>query len=377
MGKSINNNSTEAKDKDFHIFAWIRIVGSIFIVVAVIWGAMKALNYFDSSWGKNKHPESTYAVNEHKNTSHTQESIKESGSSNHEMLDHETHLSETSDETITPEKQHSDPLSTGRLKDVEHPSIHSPSGVIFVEGLIAPIEYELNERFVGWRPNDPTDFLTDNINEYQLGVLEVTRRATTQLTENISRTGSTATINNNLEKAMNLFLGIKAERFMFPSAETSYREAVDHINLYKKQLFRREASFYTRPDNLIPLLEAFEEILGSCDENLVKHYEDTGDTVSTFRADNYFYYAKGVANAMLPMLHAIETEFKKVLETRSGSEILHHAIESCHHAAELDPWLFITEGNLNGILANHRANMAAHMSHGRFYIGLLVETLSL
>lgn len=52
------------------------------------------------------------------------------------------------------------------------------------------------------------------------------------------------------------------------------------------------------------------------------------------------------------------------------------AIHSCHIAAGLDPWLLVTEGGLNGILANHRANMAAHISHTRFYVNLLVETLS-
>jgi hypothetical protein len=36
----------------------------------------------------------------------------------------------------------------------------------------------------------------------------------------------------------------------------------------------------------------------------------------------------------------------------------------------------VTEASLNGILANHRANMAAHISHARYYLGLMVKTLS-
>jgi hypothetical protein len=31
---------------------------------------------------------------------------------------------------------------------------------------------------------------------------------------------------------------------------------------------------------------------------------------------------------------------------------------------------------LCGIFANHRANMAAHISHARFYVGLLAAALS-
>ena len=55
--------------------------------------------------------------------------------------------------------------------------------------------------------------------------------------------------------------------------------------------------------------------------------------------------------------------------------MLHHAIESCHHATEINPWI-ITDSSLDGILANHRANMAAPISHARFYIGVLIKTLS-
>jgi hypothetical protein len=254
------------------------------------------------------------------------------------------------------------------------PELRGPKGAAFVEALINPLEYELKERFWGWRPNDIIKF-TDNVNEYQLGVLEVTRRISTRLTENISRTGSTAVINKYLERAMNSLM-IRADRYLFPSAENQYLQALDNLNRYKEQLISGEASFYSRADNLIPLLESLTELVGSCDENLVKHTESTGETVSTFSADNYYYYAKGVASALLPILHAIEYDFERILEVRSGADILHHAIESCHHAAEMKPWLFVTEGNLNGVLANHRANMAAPMSHVRFYLSLLARTLS-
>jgi hypothetical protein len=55
--------------------------------------------------------------------------------------------------------------------------------------------------------------------------------------------------------------------------------------------------------------------------------------------------------------------------------VLHHAIESLHHATQIDPFI-ILDSAPDGILANHRANLAAHISHARFYIGLLIETLS-
>lgn len=250
---------------------------------------------------------------------------------------------------------------------------HKERGVATVEAIIAPMEFELEERFWGWRPNDLINF-TDNVNNYQLGVLEVTRRAVVALNERISRTGSTDAFVPSLEDATNWFM-IKATKYWFPAAETKYREGIKDLTKYRDALQAKRATFYTRTDNLIPLLASFEDLLGSCDENLVKHVEDDGTEVSWFTADNYFFYAKGVAASMSPILEAIHHDFLITLETRHGTELLHHAIVSCQTAADLDPWL-ITDSGLDSILANHRANMAAPISHARFYLGALIKALS-
>jgi hypothetical protein len=354
-------------EKEFQVFVWTRIIGALVIAVVLVWGTMKVIDLI--------HPESS---------SHSPEILyssdsREGNSESHAPSIHNDEAS-YSDHASSPEDTHSAAMSHGSEAVDSHnayggeSSHQGPTGVAFLEALIAPIDYELNKRFWGWRPNDAIKF-TDNINEYQLGVLEVTRRASSRLTENISRTGSTAVLNKYLERAMNSFM-IRADSLMIPSAESSYSEAIINLNRYKEQLINGEATFYTRTDNLIPLLQSMVELVGSCDEKLVRKAEDDGKPVSTFDADNYYYYAKGVATALLPILHAIEQDFSRTLEVRSGSEILHHAIGSCHHASEMEPWLFVTEGNLNGIIANHRANMATSISHARFYLGLLVVTLS-
>ena len=250
---------------------------------------------------------------------------------------------------------------------------HRPIGVTFVEALIQPIDQELNQRFFGWRPNDIIN-LTDNTKNYQLGVLEVTRRTTVHLAERISRTGSAEAFNPHLQKAMNWFM-VKADQYWFPAPETKYKESLKELEVYKKELIDGTATLYTRTDNLIPLLMAYENLLGSCDENLVKHKEKDGSKVSLFKADNYYYYAKGVASAIAVILEAIHHDFAKTLESRNGSELLHHAAASCNAAAALNP-LFITDSDLDGLFANHRANMAAPISHARFYLSQLIKTLS-
>jgi hypothetical protein len=207
-----------------------------------------------------------------------------------------------------------------------------------------------------------------------MGVLEVTRRTTVALAERISRTGTTDAFDENLEQAMNWFM-IKASSYWFPSAESKYREGLEELQAYLEKLRAGNATFYTRTDNLIPLLASFEDLMGSCDENLVKQTNEDGTPLSTFDVDNYFYYTQGVASAMATVLEAVHHDFLLTLESRNATELLHHAIVSCQRAAELDPWI-ILDRNLSSIFANHRANMAAPISHARFYLGQLIKTLS-
>ncbi|MFC1877418.1 DUF2333 family protein [Thermodesulfobacteriota bacterium] len=246
-------------------------------------------------------------------------------------------------------------------------------GMTFVDAVIRPLDYELNRRFYGWRPNDILN-VTDNVNNFQLGVLEVTRRTAVILAERISRTGSTASFDGNLQNAMNWFM-IKAERYWFPSAESKYKAGLKEIRTYFQRLEKGEAQFYSRTDNLIPLLMAYQDLLGSCDENLVKSHEDDGSAVSFFKGDDYFFYAQGVASAMATILEGIVKDFSVMVDRRGGMEELHNAIESCHHAMEIDPWI-ILNSDLSSLFANHRLNMAAPISHARFYLEVLIRALS-
>ena len=253
------------------------------------------------------------------------------------------------------------------------PAVPKARGVAFVQALIRPLDHELNKRFWGWRPNDILN-VTDNINNFQLGVLEVTRRTTIVLTERISRIGSAASFDDNMEQAMNWFM-IKPSTYWLPSPEDKYGEGLDNLRQYARGLETGMARFYTRTDSLIPLLSVYQDLLGSCDENLVKTKEDTGKNVSSFKADDYFYYAKGVASALMGILEAVQIDFNAVIETSKARDALHHAVESLHHAVEIDPWI-ILNSNLSSIFANHRANMAAPISHARFYLGVAIGALS-
>jgi hypothetical protein len=272
--------------------------------------------------------------------------------------------------------QHSTALPKQLSKESLIPILKSSpqvKGVTFVSAVIKPLAHELDERFWGWRPNDIIN-LTDNVNNFQLGVLEITRRTVVILTERISRTGSSAAFNPHLEHAMNWFM-VKADKYWFPSPESKYHAGLKELAAYRDELENHRAFFYNRADNLLPLLMTYEDLLGSCDENLIKSKEEDGTRVSFFQADDYFFYAKGVASAMVTMLEAIEKDFHLTIASRNGMEVLHHAHAMCETASNISPWI-ILNSDMDGLLANHRANIAASISHARFYLGVLIKILS-
>lgn len=245
-------------------------------------------------------------------------------------------------------------------------------GVAFVEASIKPLDYELNDRFWGWRPNDMVNF-TDNVNNFQLGVLEVTRRTSVALAERISRTGSTESYVPELELAMNNFM-VKPNQYWFPSAESKYQEGLDGLRDYAGMVETGEARFYGRVDNLLPLLIAYESLLGSCNENLVK-LKDGGRKISWFKSDDFFYYSKGVASAMGTIFEAMAEDFREPIAQVGAGDILIEITSSLRRAAKIEPWI-ILEGSPGGIMANHRANMAAPISRARFYLNYLVTALT-
>ncbi|MDL2269595.1 DUF2333 family protein [Desulfosarcina sp. OttesenSCG-928-A07] len=249
----------------------------------------------------------------------------------------------------------------------------SPKGVALVEAITQPLTHELKDRWWGWRPNDLIS-VTDNINNFQIGVLEVTRRATMALSDRIVRTGSTDAYNENVERAVNWFM-VKADSFWFPSAESKYLDAIKELTLYAAKLKQGKAPFYNRADNLIPLLVSFEDILGSCNENLVKQFNEDGSPVSFFVVDDYFFYTQGVTSAIATILEAVLEDFQAPLESRNATDLVKYAIADCQRAAAIHPWI-ILDSDLDSMLANHRAHMATLVNHARFYLTQVIKALS-
>jgi len=252
----------------------------------------------------------------------------------------------------------------GTLTPVRRPEVE---GVLFLQAYIHVLDYELRERRFGWRPNSLLSGklrLTDNVRNAQLGVLETVRVVGRVLKEKITRFGDADAFNPQIEKATNLFM-ISAGQFWFPAADEEYRKGIAELERYLKDLNAGRVRFYARSDTFEHLVHACKELVGNCHHNLIKQTESDGTLVSTWRADDYFYYAQGVASAMGSILEAGLVDFREELVLIKGLKLMEEVVHALDRAAGMNPWI-VLNGNLNGFLANHRANMAVPMGEALF-----------
>jgi hypothetical protein len=90
--------------------------------------------------------------------------------------------------------------------------------------------------------------------------------------------------------------------------------------------------------------------------------------------DDNFYYAQGVAYAMLGMMEAVSIDFRSVLQDKNAEEITGLIVESLRES-QFNPWI-ITNGSRDGILANHSNNLKAYLDDARQKMKSLVSILS-
>jgi hypothetical protein len=246
---------------------------------------------------------------------------------------------------------------------VQLPEISSIPGITFVDTLIGLMDHELHGRTLGWRPNGIFfSRFTDNINNYQLGVLEAVRFTTIRLKDSLTRLGEADTYDPDLEQALNLFM-ISATSWWFPSAASSYEQAIDHLKKFRTKLEKGQRNFYYRRDTLVALLSAYKDQIGNVNRTLVM-------PVGWWNSDDYFYYAKGVAHVYFEILKVCRVGFKNQLATMHGTDIMDEVLHELLIAENINPWI-VFDASLDGFFANHRANLNAPLSEAGHLLAML------
>ena len=240
----------------------------------------------------------------------------------------------------------------------------------------------------GFLSNDvlPPSIFMDNMPSWELGALQMIRDHSLALRDGFSRSQSQSVDSPALNSAHSLF-SIEHTNWMVPSAENSYRNAINELKSYRNAIAntgKQNDQFYARADNLNEWLGLIEKKLGNYSQRLsasigkrqlnlslvgdsaAKQSTQVADSndiqTNWFLIDDEFYEARGAAWALLHLLRAAEIDFKKVLDKKNASVSLKQIIRELE-GTQTTLWSpMVLNGSGFGILANHSLVMASYIS---------------
>jgi hypothetical protein len=225
------------------------------------------------------------------------------------------------------------------------------------------MEHELSG-WTGWRPNDVflwgPRLMADNNANRQLGILQALRDTVRVFKDELTKVSSDV-YDRNLVEADNL-LRNDPYRWAFPSAESRYRAAVKYLDAYVAGLAGDQPSsrlINTRNAELLPLLTTWTDLLGGAHADLYR------TNVDWLAIDDVYYRATGYCHVIAHMLPALEIEYRKSIETRSGLKgMFAEVYPPLARCAVIKP-IYVFNGRDTGIIANERRNLDAYVNEAR------------
>lgn len=213
----------------------------------------------------------------------------------------------------------------------------------------------------GWLPNDlppGPGWFVDNKPSFQLGVLQTLRHTSRVLRDNLTRQRTSDSVHKEADLAYSAYANDPL-KWAFPSAEGAFERGNRALVRFRGEL-GATARFFPRADNLIQLLEIYTSELGAVNTRLL---EARTDEVGRFEVDDNFYFAQGVAYAMLGMMRAVQHDFREVIADKNAGEISELIVASLEHS-QFEPFV-VTNGGRAGLLANHSYNLQVFLADAR------------
>jgi hypothetical protein len=242
-------------------------------------------------------------------------------------------------------------------------------GEIYATTLAEIMDHELHTGF-GWRPNDfflwGPHLMADNNADRQLGNIMALRETMRVFKDHLTKISSNE-YDPNLVIADTDFRN-DAEKWILPSAEGKYADGVKHLRLYVAGLHTNPPAsreLNQRNIELIRLFQSWGDMLGDAHAMLYMTRKPDGGPIYPWDNDDYFYHAQGCAHVMYHMLIAVKREYNQTQKTKPVlTQLFDETIVPLGKAAVMKP-LIVLDGSPDGIFANHRRNLDAHISEAR------------
>jgi hypothetical protein len=208
--------------------------------------------------------------------------------------------------------------------------------------------------------------MADNNSWRQIGIIMAVRETSRVFKDDLTKISSNE-YDPNLVIADTDFRN-DAERWILPSAETKYKDGVEHLRMYVAGLHanpQTSRELNQRNVELVTLFEAWGDLLGDAHAMLYTKTNPDGTPVHAWQDDNYFYHAQGYAHVMYYMLLAVKREYHQAQSIKPVIEqLMDETLVPLQKAATMKP-VIVLDGSETGIFANHRHNLDAYISEAR------------
>jgi hypothetical protein len=243
------------------------------------------------------------------------------------------------------------------------------AGEIYATTLAEIMDHELRGGF-GWRPNDfflwGPYVMADNNASRQLGIIMVVRETMRVFKDHLTKISSNE-YDPNLVIADTDFRN-DATRWILPSAESKFRDGVNHLRMYVAGLHTNPPTskeLNQRNVELMRLFQSWTDLLGDAHAMLYMSRRPDGGPIYPWNDDDYFYQAQGYAHVMYYMMRAVKREYSQTQKTKPIlTTLMDEAIDPLGKAATMKP-VMVLNGSPDGIFANHRRNLDAYITEAR------------
>jgi hypothetical protein len=209
-----------------------------------------------------------------------------------------------------------------------------------------------------WLPNAPfwhPAAALDNAPNFQLGTLYAISRFTLEVGDYLGRLRGSSAIDPNLDRAVGLlkydgttwYWG-QGNIIPKPKAESQYREAVEFLDLYNRDVAAGKSTYDKRADNLIVFLDRVAADLGSASAELDARAQAGGGYLD-FQADDIFYNTKGKLYGYYIILNALGQDFDGIIKEKQAGEIWTNMLTSLRTGASMDP-LIVVNGDPDSLM---------------------------
>lgn len=259
------------------------------------------------------------------------------------------------------------------------PGYDQVGGAMFTYTLVNLMELEKDRVFGGYRPDNIFWFgwamPYDNVENFQIGVLEVVQRTVIFMKERVSRVGGGSDeFNKYLVKASE---SLNYKKSMPVLTVWQINDGLRALENYAKALKADEANFVDRTDALYDMLRSYRELLGDTHRNLAKEFEKDGKKVSMFDTDDYYYQSLGQAYAILYLMKAARVEFDEVFEVKRCEHFYNEMEASLARTVSFRPPWVVLDGDINTqFWPNHRSNLETPINDARQKIISMMESVN-